>query len=183
MIITLTGTVAHKLEDSAVIEVGGVGYQVHLGKPSLLALRVGSETKLWTHEHVREDARDLFGFLSAGEHGLFLKLVGVSGVGPKMALALLALGTAKQVEEAVDRGDLEFLTSASGVGKKTAQKIVLELKGKLVATEKLDETEEVLAALVNLGYPRERAREALRRVKEMGSVEERLRAALRELGR
>jgi Holliday junction DNA helicase RuvA len=183
MIITLTGKVAAKLDDSAVIETGGIGYQVFLGGPSLLALRVGSETRLWTHEHVREDGRELFGFLTQGEHRLFRRLVALSGVGPRMALSLLALGSAKQVEDAVERGDIVFLTAAVGVGRKTAQKIVLELKGRLVTAEKIDESEEVLAALVNLGYPRDRAREALSRILADGSVEDRLRAALRELGR
>lgn len=183
MIITLNGVITHKTDEYAVLEVGGIGYQVNLGKPALLALRVGAETKLWTHEHNREDARELYGFLTQGDHDLFLKLVAISGVGPKMALGILALGSAKQIEEAVERGDIAFLSSAQGVGKKTAQKIVLELKGRLVTGEVTDANEEVLAALVNLGYNRDRAREALQRVGPEGSVEDRLRQALRELGR
>jgi Holliday junction DNA helicase RuvA len=183
MIITLTGTVAAKAVDYAVIECAGVGYQVWMSKPSLLVLPVGSETKVWTHEHVREDARDLFGFLTAGDQRLFEKLIGISGVGPKSALSILALGSAKQVEDAVERGDVAFLSSASGVGKKTAQKMILELKGCLVAGDGTDAGEEVLVALVSLGYDRERARAVLQKLGSDGAVEDRLRAALRELGR
>jgi Holliday junction DNA helicase RuvA len=183
MIITLTGTVTAKAEDYAVIECAGVGYQVWMAKPALLMLTTGVSTKIWTHEHVREDARDLFGFLTSGDQRLFLKLIGISGVGPKSALSILALGSAKQVEEAVERGDVAFLSSASGVGKKTAQKMILELKGRLVAADGTDASEEVLVALVSLGYDRERARAVLQKLGHEGAVEDRLRAALRELGR
>lgn len=183
MIINLTGTVAAKAEDYAVIECAGVGYQVWMSKPALLVLPLGAEAKIWTHEHVREDAHDLFGFLTSGDQRLFLKLIGISGVGPKSALSILALGSAKQVEDAVERGDVAFLSSASGVGKKTAQKMILELKGRLVAADGADANEEVLVALVSLGYDRERARAVLQKLGAAGAVEDRLRAALRELGR
>jgi len=183
MIINLTGVVAAKAEDFAVIECAGVGYQVWMSKPSLLVLQSGAQAKIWTHEHVREDARDLFGFLTFGDQRLFLKLIGISGVGPKSALSILALGSAKQVEDAVERGDIAFLSSAQGVGKKTAQKMILELKGRLVATDGADASEDVLVALVSLGYDREHARAVLQKLGAAGTVEERLRAALRELGR
>jgi Holliday junction DNA helicase RuvA len=183
MIITLTGEVTHKGANYVVLEVTGIGYQVQVGKPSLMALSVGTETRIWTHEYIREDSRDLYGFLTMAEHDLFIRLIDVSGVGPKAALAILELGGAGQVEKAIEKGDVDFLSGASGVGKKTAQKIVLELQGKLVSDDAGGGNEEVLVALVSLGYNREAAREALGRVGPEGSVEEKLRAALKELGR
>jgi Holliday junction DNA helicase RuvA len=183
MIITLTGRIAHKGANYVVIETGGVGYQIQLGKPSLMALPLGLEIKVWTHEHIRDDSRELYGFLTSGERDLFLELIDISGVGPKAALSILELGSASQVEDAIERGDIDFLSSAVGIGKKTSQKIILELRGRLVTGDSTDSNEEVLAALVSLGYNRDAAREALKRIGSDGSVEDRLRAALRELGR
>src|SRR3989344_4890885 len=159
MIITISGSVTQKDGDSAIVEAAGIGYQVFMNKKTLGALRVASDVRLWTHEYLREDARELYGFLSSGEHKLFRKLLAVSGVGPKIAMNLLELGTVTEIESLIDRGDLDRLTSVSGVGKKTAQKIVLELKGKLVSGEAGDgEPAEVVAALVHLGYQREKAK-------------------------
>lgn len=183
MIVTLSGTITHKAEGFAVIEAGGVGYQVMMNAPTLANLRTKSETKIWTHEYLREDARELYGFLTAPEHRLFRKLLAISGVGPKTAMNLLTLGTVPEIEAIIDRGEVTRLTSISGVGKKTAQKIVLELKGRLVEAGS-DAGDEVISALVNLGYSREKARDALMRLPAgESSVEDRLRAALKELGR
>ncbi len=185
MMITLSGIVTHKGDGYAVVETGGVGYQVHMNKPSLQALRQSAEAKLWTHEYLREDSRELYGFATEQEHRLFLRLLAISGVGPKMAMNILSLGSVKDIETKIEHVDVDWLTRVPGVGKKTAQKIVLELKGKLVVSgESGDGNEEVLAALVNLGYNRDKAREALSTVGGDGKgVEDQLRAALRELGR
>lgn len=183
MIATISGTVTQKSGGSAVIEAAGVGYLVHVTPTTSGALRTGEQARLWTHEHVREDSRELFGFLTQGDQRLFLRLLGVSGVGPKMAMNILSLGGADEVERAVEQSDVVRLSSAPGVGKKTAQKIVLDLKGKLVGVEGPTEQEEVLIALIGLGFDRERARDALVRVGADGSVEQRLRDAMRELGR
>lgn len=183
MIITLAGKVTHRDANFVVVETAGVGYQVQMNKPSLHALKPGTEARLWTHEHLREDARELYGFLAEAEHRLFLKLLGISGVGPKLAMNILSLGAVREIEAKIDAADLEWLTRVPGVGKKTAQKIVLELKGKL-AVGPSGRDEEVLSALVNLGYARDRAREALEHVGAADRpVEDRLREALRQLGR
>lgn len=182
MIITLAGTVTHKDAHAVVIENQGVGYLVSMQAPTLAVLNVGNQVRIWTHEHIREDARDLFGFASQSEHRLFLKLIGISGVGPKMALNILSLGEVGEIEKMIDRADVDWLTRIPGIGKKTAQKIVLELKGKLVAADGTPEGEEVVLALVSMGYARDRAREAVGSVAD-GSVEDRLKAAIRELGR
>jgi len=181
MIITLTGKVAHKGEGFAVVEVGGLGYQVFFGKVALLALPLGETVRVWTHEHIREDARDLFGFATAAEHRLFMKLIGISGVGPKMAQNILALGAVQDIEKMIDRADVDAITSVPGIGRKTAQKIVLELRGKLMLDDD-GADDELVAALVNLGYTKERAREAARANAD-GAVEERLRTALKTMVR
>lgn len=183
MIITLTGTVAHKDGHYAVIEAQGVGYQVHMHPGGLSGHKTGATVRLWTHEHVREDARDLYGFATQGEHRLFERLLAISGVGPKMALNIMSLGSAKDIEANIEKADVAWLTRVPGIGKKTAQKIVLELKGKLVGAEAGGEGEEVVSALVNLGYGRDQAREALAAVAADASVEERLKSALRQLAR
>ncbi len=184
MIITLTGTVKEKCEGYAVIETHGVGYQVFLNPPSLAKLPSNKEVRLWTHEYFREDARELYGFTTEQEYRLFLKLLAVSGVGPKTASNILALGPVKDIEATIERGDVTWLCRIPHVGKKTAQKIVLELRGKLVSDDVLEAGEEVVAGLVSLGYSREAAREALAKVVDTETtVEGRLRAALKQLGK
>ena len=184
MIITLSGTVTYKSEGSAVIEVGGIGYQVSMNGPTLAKLKAGAEAKLWTHEYVREDSRELYGFVTMPEHRLFRTLLAISGVGPKTAMNLLTLGSVAEIEAIIEKGDVARLTSVSGVGKKTAQKIVLELKGRLVGDDGADGGDEVVSALVNLGYSRDKARLAVSNVAGTeDSIEGRLRAALKELGR
>lgn len=182
MILTLAGTVTHKDAHFAVIETGGVGYQVAM-QPSVLAeLKTGEPARIWTHEHIREDARDLYGFLEKAEHRLFLKLIGISGVGPKMALHILSLGKVGDIEKMIERADVDALCGVPGVGRKTAQKIVLELKGKLALDGEVGGEDEVVNALVSLGYARDRARDAAASVAD-GPVEQRLKAAIKELGR
>lgn len=185
MIISISGTVTHKGKNFVVIETSGLGYQVFVNTATLSKLVAGTNVRLWAYEHVREDMRDLYGFMSQAEHQLFLALTGISGVGPKMGLGILTLGDAADIERMIDRGDIAAISSISGVGKKTAQKIVLELKGKLVDIDGGSEQDDVLTALINLGYAKEQAREALSRqsVTSATTTEDRLRVALRELGR
>lgn len=183
MIITLAGKVTAKGESWVVVETAGVGYEVRVAAAPLARLRTDEDVRLWTHEHTRDDGRELYGFLSQSEHRLFRKLIAVSGVGPKTALAMFGLGAARDIELMIEKGDVARLSSVSGIGKKTAQKIVLELKGRLVSDES-GESDDVVTALVGLGYSREKAREALSRVGAAeDSDEKKLRAALRELGR
>lgn len=181
MIITLSGTVTYRDGQYAVIENQGVGYQVFMPPTALTGLTVGNQVKVWVHDNIKEDARDLYGFMAQGDYRLFLKLIGVSGVGPKSAMHIMALGPSKDIEANIEKADVDWLTRVPGIGKKTAQKIVLELKGKLALGEGGGE-DDVVTALVNLGYDRESAREAL--VGANGAtVEDRLRQALRTLGR
>lgn len=184
MIITLKGNVTRKESGFAIVETGGVGYQVHLSSGTLSELPGSGEVSLWTHEYIREDARELYGFRSEGERRLFLQLLDVSGVGPKMALNILSLGLPEEIEKRIEQGDVGWISQVSGVGKKTAQKIILELRGKLA--EVIEDTpadKDVLAALVSLGYSREQARDAVTETDSAEPVEKRLKSALKTLAK
>ncbi len=186
MIITISGKITYKGEDYAIVEAGGIGYQVFMHTVALNVTHLGTDVRFWIHEHIREDTRDLYGFPEENAYALFRRLLSISGVGPRMVLNILCLGEVNEIEKIINAGDITKLSSVSGVGKKTAQKIVLELKGKLVDEDgSTPEDDEVVSALTNLGYSRERAREILSRIPAdtEGGVEERLRVALREMGR
>ncbi|MFH2063137.1 MAG: Holliday junction branch migration protein RuvA [bacterium] len=183
MIISLKGVLTHKGNGYAVVETAGVGYQVFLSSDALAELPGGAEVALWTHEHVREELRDLYGFRSQRERGLFLKLLDVSGVGPKMALNIMSLGRVEETERHIEESDVDWISRVPGVGKKTAQKIILELKGRLVQPGPADSSGgEIVSALVNLGYSREQASQAAAQSGD-GPVEERLKTALKALAR
>lgn len=159
MIGYLTGTVQVVSEKDMVILVGGVGYRVLAPLPVLLAHEKGQEVSLHIHTHVREDSLCLYGFERPPELELFERLINISGIGPKSALAMLSVHSPASIAEAVERGDAVLLSHTPGIGKKTAEKIILELKGKLAHLQsgnKNDSFLEVRLALEALGYsPRE----------------------------
>jgi Holliday junction DNA helicase RuvA len=183
MIGSLRGTVLEIRSPVILVEVHGIGYSVTVSIPTLSSLKVGTEAFFYIHDHVREDARDLYGFATLDEVDFFKKLLGVSGVGPKAALAILSSGPFDQVRRAVMSADLSMLTSVPGVGTKTAQKVVLELKGKLVEEQEITGGDrEVVEALVSLGYTSSKAREALKLVdSSIEDTSERIRRALKNL--
>lgn len=155
MIASISGQIKSKSGNYVVVEVNGIGYKVFVPLTYFDTLEENQTVSLFTHQHIREDILDLFGFVSEQELSLFEKLLTVSSVGPKSALAIMSIAKAQQLEEAILAEDLDFLTSVSGVGKKTAQRIILELKSKIV--DKGDKTitgqdREVIEGLVNLGY-------------------------------
>lgn len=131
MIYLLSGRVAMIAEDFCVIDVGGVGYQTFCSSLTLAKLKEGEAARLSIFTHVREDHIHLFGFSDASERALFVKLLDVSGVGAKVAMALLSALKPQEITEAIARGDVTMLTRANGVGKKVAERIVLELKSKI----------------------------------------------------
>lgn len=183
MIGSLRGTILEVHPSHALLEVQGVGFCVKASIPLLATLRAGEERLLYIHDHVREDMRDLYGFASGEELHFFEKLISISGVGPKVALTILSAGTLDAVRRAVMAGDIATLTSVPGVGTKTAQKIILELKGQLVEEQDVtSEDRDVIEALVALGYSSSQAREALKRVDaSVTETSERVREALRNL--
>ena len=168
MIAHLRGRLIAKHPGQAIVEAGGVGYDVAISIPGFSELpATGSEVALHVHTHVREDAIALYGFLRPEEKQLFLKLLAVSGIGPKLAMSILAL-PATEIVAAIRGNDLGRLTRIPGIGKKTAERMVLELRDKLddfgaaPTTPPVSPVEEdVLSALVNLGYARPAAERAL----------------------
>lgn len=189
MIAQIRGIIAVRRDDVVVIDVNGVGFRVRTPTSTAATLgEVGTEARLFTHLHVREDDLSLYGFATEEELSLFESLLSVSGIGPKAALGVLSAAAPNTVRAAIAQGNLQVLTGIPGIGKKTAQRLVLELKGKLDLTEaEFGETtpldQEVIAALVNLGYSAAEAQQAARAVPSSEHVvEDRIRAALRYLG-
>lgn len=184
MIGSLRGVVIEKSLTWILLEVAGLGYKVFVSPSVLSGLRSEAETFLYIHDHIREDARDLYGFLTLGDLELFQRLITISGIGPKAAANILSLGS-EVVRNAVMQGDVGMLSSAPGVGKKTAQKIILELKGQLVEEASMPAGDvEVIEALQSLGYSSHDARGALKMVSSATTdVSERVREALKHLAR
>jgi len=141
---------------SILLETQGVGYDVSVSIQSLASLKQGEEASLYIHTHVREDQLMLFGFLTAGERELFRKLNTVSGIGARMALNLMSGMPASELLQAIENADDSAIARTPGIGKKTAQRLILELKGKLMldegSTTMHDETSDIRSALGNLGY-------------------------------
>ncbi|HLJ85557.1 MAG TPA: Holliday junction branch migration protein RuvA [Candidatus Angelobacter sp.] len=172
MIAHLRGTLIFKNPNHAVVEAAGVGYEVTISVPTYSGLPAqGSQVSLFIHTHVREDALALFGFLRSEDKRLFEKLIGVSGIGPKLAITILSGMEADAMVASIKGNNVAALTRIPGIGKKTAERMVLELRDKLdslesaqalAAASPLDE--DVLSALVNLGYQRGLAEKALARL-------------------
>lgn len=192
MIAQLTGLVVDKRVDSAVVDVGGVGYKVFLSLQSMAALPpIGGRTTLRIHTQVREDAIQLYGFVEAVEEEIFHALITVNGVGPKLAMNMLSGLPAEELAHAIVREDLSRLVKVPGVGKKTAERLVVELKDKLGKAPALagkapaPASDDVVGALVNLGYKRDvaerAAREARQRAPSGADVGALIREALRAL--
>lgn len=191
MIATLRGSVSEKLADSVVLEVGGVGYCLYVTTEDYGQLESGQTAKVYVYEHIREQAHDLFGFTKADTKQLFEQLLDVNGVGPKMALNVLSIGTSNDVRVAIAGGDVKFIQQAQGVGKKVAERVVVELKDKvglvgvdlavtgMLQGEGLLMKDEAVEALVSLGYSPADAAAALQKVDANLSTEERIRAALK----
>lgn len=188
MIGRVRGTLVEVRHDGVVVDVGGLGYEVAMNARGLAALpALGEEVVVHTHLYVREDQQALFGFASADERQLFRILISVSGVGPKVAMAMLGTMTEGELRRAVVTDDIAALTLVPGIGKRSAQKIMLELRPRL----ELPDSEqaggggplaEVRAALESLGYRDDEIRLALSAASGDGPVEELLRSSLRRLG-
>jgi Holliday junction DNA helicase RuvA len=189
MIGSLRGRLISKKPDNVIVEAGGVGYLVNVPMNLLSTLPIeGSEVFFSVHTHVREDALQLYGFLSEDDKKIFTTLLGVTGIGPKMALNILSGIPVKDFLLALDTEDVAMLCRIPGLGKKTAHRLILELKEKLPAAvrEPKDRVfEDTLSALVNLGYKRSQAQESLEMALKKGytHIEDLLREALRYLTR
>jgi holliday junction DNA helicase RuvA len=191
MIGSVRGTVVERTTSGEVlVEVGGVGYRVNVPLRAMTTLDPGSNAFLFTHLHVREDAMVLYGFPSRDERDTFEVLIGATGVGPKLALAILSVHTPNTLRRCLADDDLDSLVLVPGVGKRTAQRLLVDLKARLEVPD-LDLAEagggpstprgEVRDALIGLGYSPEEVRTVLGQLSEEGTVETLLRDALRVL--
>ena len=187
MIATLRGEITQIEDTSLVVEVGGIGMRVHVPAKLRERMKVGESILLYTHFVVRQDAMSLYGFESQGERDLYNMLLSVNGVGPKLALAVLSSLSLDTVQRAVFNEEYDILNRVPGVGKKTAQRIVLSLQDKLKPLDALEQVAamsdtdgEVLAALTALGYSVVEAQTAIQAIPKDApkDVEERLRLAL-----
>ncbi|RLB63251.1 MAG: Holliday junction branch migration protein RuvA [Deltaproteobacteria bacterium] len=200
MIALIRGTLVYRSIDHVIVDVGGVGYRLSIPLSTFYSLPETGEVSLFTHTHVREDALLLYGFLTLEEKDLFVILIGISGVGPKLAVNILSHIPAGDLKRAIAAGDIQRLTGLPGIGKKTAERLVLELKDKIgpldglpestdaktgVGTPASDLINDVISALVNLGYKENLARKVLGKMELAPdlSMEEALKGALKVLVR
>ena len=185
----LEGKVSFRRERHIIVDVAGVGYKVFVNAETLrkVTKKQDAITKIWTHLYVREDALELYGFLTAPELEFFETLIGVPGVGPKTALGILSVAPIDTLKRAIASGELSYLTKVSGIGRKTAEKIMVELREKfgkaMAAGPELKEERDALEALESLGYSVREAREALHQVPpSVQGTSRRVKEALRILG-
>lgn len=189
MIATLRGKVDGVRSDSVIISVGGVGYRVFVTQYTLGKISLAQEVFLYTYTHVREDILALYGFLNEEELTMFELLIGVSGVGPKAALSILTVADPTTLQSAVIHEDISLLTRVSGIGKKTAGRIVLDLKNKVekkvfAGEKRISHDAEVLDALLAMGYSVSDARDVLKDIpQDIADIGERVTLALRALGK
>lgn len=186
MIGQLTGVIAGMRGGALVLDVSGVGYLLHTPASLLTGARVGDTKTFLTHLAVREDALDLYGFANAEDLSLFELLLRVSGIGPKTALAVMNLSDSATLRRAIAHGEAAYLTKVSGIGRKTAERLIVELRDKLgdvgEGTAAAQADVDVLEALTALGYGLKEARAALKRIPESAQgTQGRLREALKVL--
>ena len=192
MIASIHGTLETVSSDWAIVNVGGIGFQVYMPTSTLSTLgTVGEEVQLHTHFHLREDSATLYGFASADELGLFQTLIGVSGLGPKLALAMLSAMDVEKISMAIATGSVEMLTMTPGIGKRMADRLIVELKDKIgagfittPAAQLAQENTDVIAALTSLGYSVTEATRAVATLPPSSdlSLEEKITLALQYFG-
>ena len=193
MIAHVRGKIEEKFgANGVIVDVNGVGYEMLVPVPDFESVNLGEEKKFYTYHQVRENAEELYGFSSLVAKKLFELLISVQGVGPKAGIAIMSLAEAEEVRNAIANGDAAFVAKASGVGKKSAERVIVDLRDKVGipskygATEvkygvkKSDEPDEALDALIALGFPLKEATAALEKVDMSLPVEERVRQALRK---
>ncbi len=190
MIAHLKGTISEKFGSFLIVDVGGVGYEMMVTTPDFENVSLGEERKFFTYHAVRENAEDLYGFSSLTAKKLFELLISVQGIGPKAGMAILSLAEAEEVRNAIANADAAFISKASGVGKKSAERVIVDLRDKVGVPSRYGATEvrsvenekkpdEALDALIALGFPLKEASQALEGVDPTLSVEERIKLALK----
>lgn len=189
MIAHICGKVVEKFGNSVIIDVAGVGYEVVVTGLEYDKLLLDTEVKLYTYHHIREQSQELFGFQSLAAKKLFELLITVQGIGPKAAMAILSVAESEVVRNAIANEDAEFVAKATGVGKKSAERVIVDLKDKVGTalaydkkeqTRMIDKTDEALEALMALGFNLSDAMKALENVDSKLPTGERVREALRQ---
>lgn len=190
MIAHVNGYVAEKFGNSVIVDVQGVGYEVQVAGGDYEGALLKEPIKFYTYHHVREQQEDLFGFSSLAAKRLFELLISVQGVGPKAALAILSIGQSEQVRSAIASSDVAYIQQASGIGKRSAERVIVELKDKVglaSATYGSGPTmaavhqDDALDALISLGYSLAQASAALEKIDKSLSTEDRIKKALKEI--
>ncbi len=192
MIAHIQGEVVEKFAGAVIVDVNGVGYEVSLSNIDFDDTNLNEKRKFYTYHSVRENAEELYGFSSLAAKKLFELLIGVQGVGPKAAMAILSLAAPEEVRNAIANTDAAFVAKASGVGKKTAERVIVDLRDKVgtpshygatevtgISVPVAGKSDEALDALIALGFPLKEATAALATVDTSLSVEERIREALK----
>lgn len=191
MIGSIRGKITLSTDKYVIIETGGVGYKVNISPDTMAKVETlrhkspQSEILLWVYSHIREDMFDLYGFLERAEQDFFEMLISVSGIGPKGALSILSVASIETLKKAISTSDTGYLTKISGIGRKTAEKIVIELRdkvGKETEGTSLREEMDALEALKSLGYSQNEARDALKEVSASLSTNAKIKEALKILG-
>ena len=191
MIAKIEGQISYVGNRFLIVDVSGVGYKLFVTNEAISLSKVEESIKLWVHTAVRENSIDLYGFLDIEELSFFELLLDVSGIGPKSALSTLSVAPVSTLRKAIASGDTTYLNKVSGIGRKTAEKIIIELKDKLkeyegdIATSRvMQEERDILEALRTLGYSQDEAREAIKRIPaDMTEMNNRLKEALKIIGR
>lgn len=190
MIAHIEGKIAEKFGNSLIVDVNGVGYEMTVPMPDFEAVNLGELKKFFTYHAVRETAEELYGFSTLAAKKIFEMLISVQGIGPKAGIAILSLAEAEEVRNAIANADAAFISKASGVGKKSAERVIVDLRDKVgipshygatdmkFATVQ-DEPDEALDALIALGFPLKEATAALEKIDKSLSVEERIKLALK----
>jgi Holliday junction DNA helicase RuvA len=191
MISCLEGRIIFKGERFIVMDVSGIGYRIFVGPEVLRRVKKEETIRLWTHLYVREDTMELYGFLEYAELDFFETLIQISGIGPRSALGVLSVAPLDTLKRAIASGETSYLTQVSGIGKKIAEKIILELRDKLGkvgfsagGNVFLKEEEDVLKALRSLGYSHSEARDVLKQLPaDISGTRDRVKEALKILGK
>jgi len=192
MIRQLKGKITHIDDKYAILETGGIGFRVYLSSDALLDVekKKEKETSLWTYLSVKDDSLDLYGFQEKTELDFFEKLISVSGIGPKKGLGILSVAPVETLKRAIISKDISYLTQVSGIGKKNAEKIVLDLRDKFSEDEissdtgSLKEESDIVLAIKSLGYSTQEARQALKNIPEkITGVSDKVKWILKELGK
>ncbi len=194
MIAYLKGKIIYKNELYIIVEVANIGYKVFVNELFSSKFSVGDELEVYTYQHVKEDALDLYGFADLAELSMFELLLSISGIGPKSALSVLEVAVVDEIRQSIASGDISLLTKVSGIGKKTAERVVLELKDKIIKTaglgvlsnsrqaQSFDAFADEMDALIALGYSSQQARDALSKVdKNIKDSGQRIKMALKNI--